>query len=1565
MWGAAMFLFATLCQAQVTTNWWTYNGNQSGSPGTNWAGTGVTAYWKLNGAGTAATPAAGTVTATATNYNFYSLTNNGTQLGNGTATALVRNPYTGTPNVISFPGDTLILQTNAQLRFKNLGGVGTFVSGVNYATPTNVFPGNFGFPGLILNGGVLNNGTSGTAFVIQGTMYANPGSQSYLNPADTFNQDTVSRGLIFQAQLMGSGTLALLNGNSGPAVPVPTPFTGTSNNFTGLWIVKSGWLQGVGDGTSDGYNSLGTNPAVSFDIDPQWAPPQGPGLVFTNGSTYFYNGPAVLDMGPSLANSGGSLFLTNGGQLYLHGNVVFSNVTVEGTSLARGTYTYSYLAATYPNNFAPSVGLYPNQGGTLTIQGYGPAAIPAQIINQPLSEILYPTRNAVFTVGAGGSPPLTYQWYKNSSALSDSGNISGSATSTLTVSGVAGSDDATFSVVVSNAFGAVTSSNATLLVVTPVQPYEAAVSNLNPLAYYQFDETNNPATGAVRAYDYAGGFNGTYGTSAQNGFDGITGPDPAAGFPGFAATNDAIILSPVAGNFVSAPAWNLNGNTVTMVAWLNPAGVEEPAAGVIVCRGANTVAGLDYTGTLNTTIGQYDLGYIWNNDAGTYSWDSGLTAPAGQWSMVTLVVSPTDATIYVMNIGGLTSSTHVYPHVLQAFDTNNTTLIGEDSFDGGNGTRSFLGQMDEVAIFNYDLTKDQIANLFYAATTVTNYAPVIGVQPVSSVVYVGQTYQLSVGADGSEPLTYQWAAGTTASGGPYTNLTDGNGITGSTTPTLTFQSITLADALDYICIVSNTAGHVESTPATLTVQPVGAPVFNITMSQQEATGADWNTVPNWSDNNPASVSAISEPGSIYEVLPGARLRTPATITYAVFPGNELLLDGTGVWINNPAAGTTQGEIRMKQTIPTIGLASVTFPLLVMNGGQLDLGNDGVCIIDGVINVLSNGIFYSDSPDDRGYIVNAQLTGTNSIQYFGDSAAYPAGYTNSLDIAGTNNTFSGPWLVGAGMLLGSASNSLGTNNIAVSNNAVFETLYNINDSQATLTLSGQMLLTQTDTFRSVFLGSAPLQVGTYTAAYLCSNYPAYFPSNWIPRDDAATPTNAVGSITVLFTPGPSFLQQPASLSLYPSQTAVFTASAGGTPPLGYRWYSNNVALTDGGAVSGSTTPTLTIENVVPADAASYTLMVTNALAGDTSDVATLTVLPTLPAIIPITMSVVEPAGDDWNTPAEWTDGQGGLPASISAVEFPGSTYEVLSSGLLRTPGETTITYTNFPGIQLQVDGQGIFAPAGGGNGVEGELRFKPGQPGISNYFPLLILAGGQLDNGSSPSTLAEISGEMDATSNSFIYVDSGGGEGRPFQLDCYLTGSGGIFFHDFDATLSGGIDLTCASNTYTGAWFVDQGPLFGAGVNSLGTGSIEVNTNGVLETLYDIHDPNSSLSLSNGARIYLHQNDVFQAVDIDGIQLAPGTYTFAQLTSQFPANFPATWSPLFNSPYNAGSGSITVGAPVMLDFLFSAKTLTLTWSQGSLLQTTNLAGPWTTNETATSPFVVSPTNAQEFYKLQLP
>ncbi len=49
---------------------------------------------------------------------------------------------------------------------------------------------------------------------------------------------------------------------------------------------------------------------------------------------------------------------------------------------------------------------------------------------------------------------------------------------------------------------------------------------------------------------------------------------------------------------------------------------------------------------------------------------------------------------------------------------------------------------------------------------------------------------------------------------------------------------------------------------------------------------------------------------------------------------------------------------------------------------------------------------------------------------------------------------------------------------------------------------------------------------------------------------------------------------------------------------------------------------------------------------------------------------------------------------------------------------------------------------------------------------------------------------------------------------------------------------------------------------------------------------------------------------------------------------------------------------------SGGSLTISWTQGVLLQSTNLAGPWTTNTTAVPPFTVLPTNSSMYFKVQV-
>jgi hypothetical protein len=1217
---------------------------------------------------------------------------------------------------------------------------------------------------------------------------------------------------------------------------------------------------------------------------------------------------------------------------------------------------------------------------------------PPTIVKQPEPQSLYSGGMVHFAVIASGA--TSYQWYSNNVALAGATNSAltyGSGSANV----VAGTN---YDVVVINNNGSVTSSIVTVSIRTPTEPFEAAVASLVPYTFYQLNETADPSTtaGGATAFDNANSLNGLYGATAQNGFNNnIIGPTSSTGFPGFTNSNTA--FKPVfsdANSVVTLPSLNLNTNTVTIAAWINPASFQSANAGVVFCRGGSSVVGFGFGPTLFGS--DFPLSYNWNNDPNTTSWNAGLIVPQSQWSLAVLTVTPTNATIYLLNANGIASARHDYPHVVQSF--NGTTRIGGDPVAAN---RIFSGIIDDAAVFNKALTRSQIYAMFYAASGQTNYAPIIAVQPASATVYAGQTAAFGVIGGGSEPLSYQWQVDTGT--GP-TNINNGGQFSGATNSTLTINNATSANVGTYYVILSNIWNTVTSSGATLTVNPTGA-ATNITLSVQQPAGNDWNSSGLWNDGQgglPASVSAAEFPGSTYELLAGSRLRTPTNSSSSTFPGNQLTVDGNGVWINNPGAGSLMAEIRVKEEALAVNTWTVNFPKLVMNGGQIDIAPDpvdvGYATIGGEMDVLTNAPIYNDSAlgDNNGVYLSAWLTGGGTVEYHGNATSSIAfnNLTNNLNVTGTTNTFSGTWNIISGILLGSAPGSLGTNSIVIgtqtSTNAAMETSYDLNNTNANLVLYGKMYLHQNDAFKSVFVNGTPLAAGAYTIAMLNSNYPAIFPTNWALQNGSSVSTGS-GQITVLASPAPFIVTQPQPVTVYPGQHPVtFSVLVAGNSPLIYRWFTNGtVALSDTANRNGSTSNIMTIPNPTAADAGSYTVVATNIFGAVTSSVAVLNVLPIGPATNETLnyggTPVAQPAGSDWNTITNWIDGQS---ATISALSNPGSTYEVVVGSRLRTPAGTNNNI--FPGGMLTIDGGGIFENDAGVDPVNvGEFRIKNNNNPSTNSFNNLVLSGGQIDIGDN--TLAIIRGYLNVVSNSTIYVDSGAGLDRACEIDAQLGGSGDLFWHQFSGAL-GSADLQIAgtANTFTGQWIVDQGALVGVGAGSLGTNNIYVGTNGLtaaLETLYDINNLNASLVLGANGRMFLHRNDHFAGVTINGTPLASGTYSFAALNSTYPANFPATWTLQTGSTVTAGSGQIIVGvggtpsSPRITQISLSGTTLSISATNGfiggtwMLLQSTNVAlalSQWQTNLTGnfdgsgnlSTNISNTATNGQGFYILKV-
>src|SRR5258707_14991850 len=123
-----------------------------------------------------------------------------------------------------------------------------------------------------------------------------------------------------------------------------------------------------------------------------------------------------------------------------------------------------------------------------------------------------------------------------------------------------------------------------------------------------------------------------------------------------------------------------------------------------------------------------------------------------------------------------------------------------------------------LAIANFGCSGRVAATLTANAASV---APSITTQPTSQTVAVGQTASFSVSATGTAPLSYQWNK-------------NGTAISGATSFSYTTPATASSDnGAQFTVVVSNTAGSVTSSPATLTVNP--APVAAPSITTQPAS----------------------------------------------------------------------------------------------------------------------------------------------------------------------------------------------------------------------------------------------------------------------------------------------------------------------------------------------------------------------------------------------------------------------------------------------------------------------------------------------------------------------------------------------------------------------------------------------------------------------------------------------------------------------------------------------------------------------------------------------------------
>lgn len=262
-------------------------------------------------------------------------------------------------------------------------------------------------------------------------------------------------------------------------------------------VVKSlGTVVNPGTVIDTGSNTV----KILFD-SPQYTKSQDPFTpVALNIISYYYQ------------NFSGGELVTNG-----TGTFTFTNYSFVGSLLQLNEdLKNKYVILTFTNDTA--AGIYydethlPDKTVTTT-SGSFELALPPQIVIQP-QNVAVTNNIASFSVVAAGTPVLIYQWLFNGTNLTDGltgtgSTIAGSSTTNLTITGLSLNDFGNYQVVVSNAFGIVTSSNAVLAAAVPpfitTQPqnvstttggnasFSATAGGSQPLGYrWQFNGVNLP-----------------------------------------------------------------------------------------------------------------------------------------------------------------------------------------------------------------------------------------------------------------------------------------------------------------------------------------------------------------------------------------------------------------------------------------------------------------------------------------------------------------------------------------------------------------------------------------------------------------------------------------------------------------------------------------------------------------------------------------------------------------------------------------------------------------------------------------------------------------------------------------------------------------------------------------------------------------------------------------------------------------------------------------------------------------------------------------------------------------
>ncbi len=788
------------------------------------------------------------------------------------------------------------------------------------------------------------------------------------------------------------------------------------------------------------------------------------------------------------------------------------------------------------------------------------------ISGQPASQTVPAGSTATFGVTAGGTQPLGYQWLVNSNPISPLTNPT-AATAVLLLTNVQmNQSGGSYSVIVTNAQGAATSSNALLTVIT-------TTCDPAPLGLVSW------WAGEGDAVDTYGSNNGTLqgGASFSSGESG-----QAFNFDGSSGT-------------VSVPdSTSLEiTNQITIETWINPRTLSGDQALVTKASAGTGNNGYQFGLTSgNQLVGQF-------NSPGLGWPSSFIIAPipitTGVWSHVAWTYDQSVMRLYYN--GQLVSSQNTGPHPIA---TSSSAL----RISGADNHVFFNGLMDEVSLYNRALSSNEILAIYNAGSDGKCIAlPVITSQPSNQVVQLGATASFSVQASGPPPLTYQW----------YLNSSPISAFSNSTATnvTLVLTNVQLSQTGGlYSVSVGNRAGITNSSNATLTVYvpPCDPPPPGL---------ISW-----WS----AETNALDSSSTNNGTLQGGVTFTTGEVGHAFnfdgASGTVVVPDSASLQLTSQI--TIEAWINVAVTNGDRGIVSKVSSATGLNGYQFGLSGNQllglfnspgqswgssaiVCPIP-IIPGTWNHVAWTYDQSTMKLFFNGQLISTNFI------GAHPiATSTSRLHISSTddNNVYFNGQIDEASIYNTALTDSqiLAIYNAGVSGKCptpvrpvitaqpTNSSVVQGSTASFTVGVSGTPPLAYQWSFNSGAISPALNPSATNATLIITNSQGTNGGLYSVLVTNAAGGTNSSNALLTILFP-PHFIINPSNDLAGLGCTVSFNALATGTGSLAYQWQK------DGSNITGQTGTNLTILHAQPSDFGGYALVASNAYGQATSSVAML-------------------------------------------------------------------------------------------------------------------------------------------------------------------------------------------------------------------------------------------------------------------------------------------------------------------------------------------------------------------------